>query len=290
MTFRHLKIFVTVADCKTMTEASKQLFIAQPTVSQAIAELEKYYNIKLFERFSKKLYLTSEGSKLLSYARHIIALFNEMELSLKAPGESELLRVGASVTIGAELLPKIVNRFTEMCMDIKVNATIKNTTEIENLIIKNDIDFALVEGIVHNSNIVNRPFMDDELTFVCGRNHPLYYSESVTLEELAKYDFVIREEGSGTRELFESVMTSNNMNWKLCWECNGSDSIISASINGIGIGVISKRLVKNELEEGNLKSINVIGADLKRKFGIIYHKNKFLTENMKLFFDLCLNI
>lgn len=290
MTFRHLKIFVTVADCRTMTEASKQLFIAQPTVSQAIAELEKYYNIKLFERLSKKLYLTSDGSKLLSYARHIIALFDEMELSLKAPGEFELIRVGASVTIGAELLPKIVNRFAHKKTEIKVSATIKNTTEIENLIIRNDIDFALVEGIVHNPNIVNRAFMDDELTFVCGKNHPLYSSENVSLEELSKYDFVIREQGSGTRELFESVMTANNMNWQLCWECNGSDSIISASVNGIGIGVISKRLVKNEIENGNLKSINVIDADLKRKFGIIYHKNKFLTKSMKLFFDLCFDI
>lgn len=289
MTLRNLKIFITVADCKNMTAASKLLFIAQPTVSQAISELENHYGIKLFERLSKKLYLTEDGSRLLNYARHIIALYDEMELAMKDPGKSALLKIGASVTIGAELLPIIVNRFSDLESTIKINAIINNTTEIENLIIKNDIDFALVEGSVHNQNITAIPFMDDELMFVCGKNHPLYNSSISSLEELGKYDFVVRERGSGTRELFESVMTANNADWILHWECNGSDSIISAAVNGIGVAIISKRLVKRELQSGNLKEIQVPAVDLRRKFNIIHHKNKYITENMKLFFDLCKN-
>ncbi len=289
MTLRNLKIFITVADCKNMTAASKLLFIAQPTVSQAISELENHYGIKLFERLSKRLYLTEDGSRLLNYARHIIALYDEMELAMEDPGKSALLKIGASVTIGAELLPIIVNRFSDLESTIKINAIINNTTEIENLIIKNDIDFALVEGSVHNQNITAIPFMDDELMFVCGKNHPLYNSSISSLEELGKYDFVVRERGSGTRELFESVMTANNADWILHWECNGSDSIISAAVNGIGIAIISKRLVKRELQSGNLKEIQVPAVDLRRKFNIIHHKNKYITENMKLFFDLCKN-
>ena len=287
MTFRHLKIFITVADCKSMTAAAKELFIAQPTVSQAIAELESYYGIKLFERLSRKLYITESGKQLLSYARHITALFGEMELAMKDPKKSGILKVGASATVGADLLPKLVNKFSASHPNVRLNAVIKNTTEIENLIIKNDIDFALVEGIVHTSNIVSNAFMDDELVLICGKSHPLYKSSCIPLSELVKFDFVSREQGSGTRELFESLMVANNVNWNLKWECSGSDGIKGAAVNGIGIAVISKRLVETEVKTGELSILKVDGIDLKRKFSIVYHKNKYITETMKSFFDLC---
>jgi len=287
MTFRHLKIFITVADYKSMTAASEAMYIAQPTVSQAIAELENHYGIKLFERLSKKLFITEDGKKLLSYARHIIALFEEMELSMKYPEKRGVLKIGASLTVGTDLLPQLVNKFAVTHPDIRVHATIKNTSEIENLIMKNNIDFALVEGIVHNANIVSNSFMDDELVPVCGKSHPLYLTRSISLSELVKFDFVLREQGSGTRELFESLMVANNVSWKLRWECSGSDGIKSAAINGIGIAVISKRLVDTEIKTGELSTIKVDGLDLKRKFSIIYHKNKYITEAMKAFFGLC---
>jgi DNA-binding transcriptional LysR family regulator len=289
MTIRYLKIFVTVADCKSMTAASEALFISQPTVSQAISELENYYGIKLFDRLSKKLYITENGKHLLSYARHIIALYEEMELSLKDPEKSGAMKIGASVTIGADLLPQLVNEFEVTRPDVSVSAVIKNTTEIENLIIKNDIDFALVEGIVHNSSIVSKPYIDDELVLVCGKSHPLYDSGSISISGLVKYDFVVREQGSGTRELFESAMVANSVNWKQKWECAGSDVLKSAAVHGIGIAVISKRLVDAEVKAGEISIIRVQGIDLKRKFSIVYHKNKYITETMKAFFDIVHN-
>lgn len=286
MTFRHLKIFIAVADCESMTKASKELYIAQPTVSQAVLDLEKYYGIKLFERLSKKLYITEDGARLLSYARHITSLFDEMELNMREPNKNKILRVGASVTVGSEILPALAKNFEET-RGIVVNAVVKNTSEIESLIIKNTIDFALVEGVVHNGNIVSEAFKEDELVLVCGRSHPLYNCGVIEISNLEGYDFVVREQGSGTRELFESVMTSKNLSWNLHWECSGSQGIISAAINGIGIGVISKLLVKEELKTGKLYSIKIKDGDFKRKFSIIYHKNKYITAAMDDFFNLC---
>jgi len=286
LTLRYLKIFVTVADCKSMTAASEALFITQPTVSQAILELENYYGIKLFDRLSKKIYITEKGKQLLNYARHIIALYEEMELSMKEPEKSGFLKIGASVTVGADLLPQLVNKFEKTHPAVRTNAVIKNTTEIENLIINNDIDFALVEGIVHNSNIVSKAFMDDELVLVCGKSHELYNTKCIQQRAIAKYNFVVREQGSGTRELFESAMVANNVNWQLRWECNGSDGLKSAAKNGIGIAVISKRLVEAEVKAGELSIIKIKEIDLKRKFSMVYHKNKYITETMKAFFEL----
>jgi len=286
MTIRNLEIFVKVADLGSMTAASEALYIAQPTVSQAIAELEDHYCTKLFDRLAKKLYITESGKKLLSYARHIIALHGEMDLAMKDPDKSGILKVGASLTIGAELLPRLAGTFQEKHRELKVHAVIRNTADIESLILRNNIDFALVEGIVHSQSILTEPFMDDELALVCGRSHQLYRSGIVTLEELLRQDFVVREQGSGTRELFESAMVSNNAAWNISWECSGSDGIKSAAVGGLGIGVISKRLVEKEIKDGSLRAVRVPGLDLKRKFSIAYHKNKYITEAMKVFFSL----
>ena len=286
MTIRNLEIFVKVADMGNMTAAAQSLYIAQPTVSQAISELESLYGIKLFDRLSKKLYITESGKQLLNYARHIIALCGEMEMAMKDPEKSGIMKVGASLTIGAELLPRLVNRFHEIHSEVRIQAVVKNTLEIESLIMKNEIDFALVEGIVHNQSIVSEQFMDDELALVCGRTHPLYRSERISMGELLKYDFVLREQGSGTRELFESVMISKGEDWNICWECSDSEGIKNAAVGGIGIGVISGLLVKKELATEELNALVIPGLDLKRKFSIIYHKNKYITVTMKEFFSM----
>ncbi len=290
MTLRHLKIFIKVADLGSMTAASEALFIAQPTVSQAISELEDHYGVKLFDRLSRRLYITEVGRRLLSYARHIIALFDEMEQAMRNPDNSGVLKIGASVTVGTYLLPKLVNSFSGLYPALQIRAFTKNTKDIESLIISNTIDFGVVEGIVHTPDIVSTPFMDDELVLVCGRGHPLYNSRAVTPDELSELQFIVREQGSGTRELFESIMAANDIKWQLAWESNVSDGLKSAAISGLGVAVISKLLIEAEVNTGDLSIIKVIGIDFKRKFSIIHHKNKYLTQAMKAFFDLCYSL
>ena len=290
MTLRHLKIFITVADLGSMTAAAKALYIAQPTVSQSISELEDYYGIKLFDRLSKKLFITEKGSQLLSYARHITDLVNEMEYVMKNPDKSGTIKVGASLTIGTYLLPELVNEFIRQYPFWQVKAVTKNTQDIEQLIIRNEIDFAVVEGMVHTPDIIANPFMEDDLLLVCGRKHKLYGIRSISLGELSGLRFIVREKGSGTRELFENMMAMNEIKWQPDWECNCSDVLKSAAVSGIGVAVISKLLVKKELETGELSGIKIDNIDLKRKFSVIYHKNKFLTNGMKAFMDLCYKI
>lgn len=287
MTLRHLKLFISVVDLGSMTAASKAHFIAQPTISQAISELEDYYGVKLFDRLSKRLYITEQGKELLSYARHITNLFNEMEQIAKAQDKIGIIKIGASVTVGTYLLPKLVNEFTKSHPSIQINAVTKNTKDIESLIIKNEIDFAIVEGEIHNSHIISNAFMDDHLVLICGKTHPLYKVKTISSFDLKNHNLILRERGSGTRELFENTMTLNEVKWHSSWECNGSDGLISAAINGIGIAVISEKLVNDEVTTGKLSIIKIDDIDFKRKFNLINHKNKYLTNTMKAFIDLC---
>ena len=100
MTIRHLQIFVAVADCGKMRAAAERLHISQPSVSQAVRELESYYNIKLFERLSQRIYITETGKKLLPYARHIIDSFETMEGFINDTSSGNVIRVGGSVSVG----------------------------------------------------------------------------------------------------------------------------------------------------------------------------------------------
>ncbi|MBF4692677.1 LysR family transcriptional regulator [Fusibacter ferrireducens] len=274
MTFRHLKIMTIVADLGSMTEAAKKLYISQPSVSQAIREIETHYNIKLFERFSKKLYITDSGKQYLNYARHITQLFEEMERSLT---HENTLKIGASLTVGEAIMPELISRFKHVMPELKSHVVIKNTSELESLLLNNQIDMALVEGNMYDPHIKMESVCEDELLMVCGKSHPLYERQIHTAEALQTFSFIVREQGSGTRELLERTFLERGLKLNIAWECNGFESIKKAVAEGHGVAAISKRLVEDELKSGILK---VIGKDLiqfKRTFNMAYHKNKFIT-------------
>jgi DNA-binding transcriptional LysR family regulator len=288
LTLRHFKIFVTVCDTMNMTAAAEALFMSQSAVSQAIAELEKYYDVRLFERLSRKLYLTQAGGKLLSYARHMIRMNLDVEKEMKALHESGSIRIGASVTVGANVLPKLVSAFKRSNPETGIEVFEDNTEQIEKLILHDQIDIGLVEGETASPDIVNRPFMEDELVLICGAEHRFAAYSSIEPHELEKEEFIIREKGSGTRQTFEDVMTANRLSWKATWTCNNADTIKMAVAEGLGVSVISGRAVANEVASGVLCTTEIEGIRFERRFKIVYHKNKYLTEHMKKFMDLCI--
>ena len=149
MTLRHLRVFITVADLGNMTQAAKKLFVAQPSVSQTIKELENHYDTRLFERLSKKLYITEEGKQLLNYARHIVSLFDEMEQKMKQSTESSTLKIGASITVGTCVLSELYTRFLSNYPNVDIESVVDNTTVIEDMVLKSELDFGLVEGPIH---------------------------------------------------------------------------------------------------------------------------------------------
>ena len=287
MTLRHFQIFVTVCDEMNMTAASRTLFMSQSAVSQAISEMEAYYDVRLFERLSRKLYLTHAGGKLLSYARHIIRMNRDAESEMRSLNENGIVRIGASVTIGTCVLPKLVAAFKKETPGLNVEVTEDNTAQIEQLIMSDKLDLGLVEGEVTISDIISKPFAEDMLVLICGEKHP--FSERVLIEaqELETENFILREVGSGTRKTFENVMSENALTWTTTWTCNNADTIKMAVAEGLGVSVISQRAVSREIEAGILHSVNINGLFFKRQFKLVYHKNKYHTEAMKNFINFC---
>lgn len=287
MTLRHFKIFAAVCDTMNMTAAAEKLYMSQSAVSQAIAELEKYYDARLFERLSRKLYLTQAGKRLLSYARPIIRMNAEAKTSMQTLLENSSIRLGASVTVSAYVLPKQVAAFGKISPQTDITVIEDNTQKIENLILQDQIDIGLVEGDISSPDIVIRPFLEDELVLICAANHRFAQYTEIEPKELEHEKFIIREKGSGTRKTFEDVMTANGLAWRESWTCNNADTIKIAVAEGLGVSVISRRAVANEIAAGVLCEKQVRGVYFNRQFKIVYHKNKYLTEPMEQFIQLC---
>lgn len=288
LTLRHFKIFVAVCDAMNMTAAAETLFMSQSAVSQAIAELENHYDVRLFERLSRKLYLTQAGQKLLSYARHIIRMNVEVENDMKTLHENGSIRIGASVTVGACVLPKLVSNFRKGNPQTDIEVFEDNTEKVEKLIVHDSIDIGLVEGETTSPDVLNRAFMDDELVLICAASHRFASCSAIEPKELEREEFIIREKGSGTRKTFEDTMTANHLTWKVIWTCNNADTIKMAVAEGLGVSIISRRAVVNEVASGLLCQKDIKDIQFKRQFKIIYHRNKYLTESMKQFIDSCI--
>lgn len=286
MTLRHLKIFVTVCETNSMTKAGEKLFIAQPSVSLAVAELEKYYGIQLFDRISKKLYLTESGKRFLQYATHIVRLFEEMEKEVKNFDASGMIRVGSSITIGNYLLPLSIKEFKQTHPKMNIKAIIANSDAIEKAVLENEIDLGLIEGIIHTPYILSEELADDELVMICPISHP-FANQEIVVSELKKEDFLMRESGSAGREIFESMMTLQGINIIPAWESTSTQAIIRAVQAELGISVLPYLLVEESLKNKRIARFWIKDITLSRKLSVIYHKNKLITKGAKDFIDLC---
>ena len=288
MTLRHMTIFRTVCDagCNS-TKAAGILHMTQPAVSLAIKELESYYGVCLFDRIGRRLHLTEAGQHFLTYAVHISDLFSDMETELRDWGNKGLLRVGASITIGSRYLPGYVKAFSEVCPDIDVRALVEQSERLEQKILANELDFALIEGIAHDQNIVSTAYASDHLSIICSSDSSLGNAGAISLDEFKKQRFLLREPGSGTREVFDREMAGFGIVITPVWEAMSTTALINAAAAGLGIAVLPHRLVQDAVESGAVKIINAEGPDFSRNYYIIYHKDKFLTDPAKKFMNVC---
>ncbi len=287
MTLRHLRIFVAVCETGSVTAAGEKLYIAQPSVSLAVSELEDFYGLKLFDRISKRMYITESGKRFLQYATHIVSLFDDLESEIKNYDTTGILRIGTSITIGNCLLIQYIKAFKETHPLIKVHAVINNSYSIEQEILNNHLDIGLIEGEVHSTYIRSESFMDDELVLICSKKHPFVKLGEVDMDMLKSEDFILREKGSAGREIFDAVMAASGIEVVPLWESISTQAILRAVSAGLGMSILPFLLVKDYIERNEIETIKIKDISLKRKFNIIYHKNKFITQSAQDFMNLC---
>lgn len=289
MTLRHLRIFVEVVNCGKMSEAASRMYISQSSISQAISDLENYYQTRLFDRLSKRLYLTEAGKEFYSLASKVILAYDEMDKYMEHMTDQQILRVGATFTIGATILPRLFRALDTECPDVTTKVVVDRTPLLEKQLLQGELDLSLVEGSVKSPDLVVESILKDELFLVCSPYHPFASRMQVKLEDLDGQDFVMREPTSKTRKNFESYLSQGNVKVAEKWTCNNLETIKAAVIGGYGLSVLSARYIRQEQEKGILRAIPIEGIHMVRDFSLVFHKSKYQFPAFQTFVHLCRN-
>lgn len=288
MTIRHIRIFLSLCENEyNTTRAAEALHMTQPAVSLALRELEQYYGVTLFDRIGRRLQITEAGRRFMEYASHISSMFDDMEKGMRDWDYFGKLRVGASITIGSQFLPGYVKAFYQRYPGTDVKVMVAPTERLEQKILQNELDFALIEGIPHSPSLISEEYLDDHLTVVCSANSTFRHGQKLSIDEFRKQNFLLREPGSGTREVFDRVVGNAGFTVDPIWEATSTTALVNAVIAGLGIAVLPHRMVVGLIERGLVVAVGVDSLNFSRRFRIIYHKEKYLTSSAKAFLNLC---
>ena len=287
MTLRHLKIFVTVCECGSTTKVSEMLYIAQPTISHTITELERYYKVSLFERINQRLILTDIGRELLAKAKEILAGFEDFESLASFSGHSPKVRIGSSLTLGQTVIPYFCRKIEDEYPHIQLQITIAPYSRLEREIESGNLDFAIVEEAVSSPVLKTVPFKSDELAVVAHSDFDV--PNSLDIEELSKYPLLLREKGNASRDVVEKMMSRRGFHIQPKIDSVNNQAIITATYACLGISILPDSFVRGHIERGKLKKIQLEGLESEYTNYIVIHKNKKLNDIQQEAYDVLRN-
>ena len=283
MTLKHLRIFWTVCKYQSITVAAEHLNMMQPAVSVSIRELEAFYNVKLFERMNRRIYITDSGAALLKYANRILADFEESVDMLRNTKMPVSLRVGANTTVSASILPDVLKVFAKKNPGIHLTSMVDDTAAIEAQLLKNELDLAMIDNISASPHFVSRSIMQDEMIAVCSRKYMPVPDKPFTLKQLSREKLLLREKGSGTRECIDTVFASRGISISPTMESVSAHVLLATARNGLGITILSRQFLEKDLKNKTLYEIPLPEVTFLRSYYLIYHKNKHVSDAMEQF-------
>jgi DNA-binding transcriptional LysR family regulator len=286
MTIRNLEIFEEVCRCMNMSKAAQNLCVSQSSVSQAVASLEKEYNTILFERLNHTLYLTDSGKELLFLSHQVLKTIDQLENRMKDSAYKKKLKLGVSTTICDCLIYSLLEDYEKQYGDINISVEMGNTKSMEKKLLTAKMDMAIIQRTSLSHFLKYIPFLEDRMAVVCRTDHPLC-GKTVPLAQLKGENMVVREKGSGTQMLIDHIFTEHRIPMKKSWTCMGSDSVKKAVFHKVGIAVISRFLVAEELKQGMLGEIYISDQEFTRWFDLVYHKDKIQNGEFKSFLEFC---
>ena len=287
MKIRLMKIFIQVYQTQNITRAAEQLHMTQPAVTRAIQEIEHYYGVCLFERINRGLYATESARQLYAHAVHIVESVDIMEKGLRNWDEFGILRVGASITLGSFLMPKLVAEFSKVHPNLKLKVRISNGRNLHELLCDNQLDIALIEGGVVDPQLCFETFAGDRLVLIMPPDHPLKDADVIRLTDLRDCNFLLREPGSAGRTFLDHVFAVHGMTVEPTWESVSTQAIIKAVNAGVGISFLPDKLVRTAIDSGQVATHEIADEPFYRNNYIVWHQNKHLTPSAKAIIEMC---
>ena len=289
MSDRRLQVFHTVAAELSFTRAAEILNMTQPAVTHQIRQLEEELNTRLFDRANNRISLTAAGEAVLTYASRIIALYGELNESVKSltGDRSGLVTLGASTTIAEYMLPGMLGDFQQEFPDVQIRLRVANTDAVVSMVADNTIDLGVVEGQVDSQLLRIEECQQDELQVLMPSNHPLTQEASITPSQLVDHPFINREDGSGTRGVIERYFANHDTDvgqFNRLFELGSTEAIKGLVQAGMGVSIVSKATVAKELALG-LLATRPLSPPLMRPLYFVRQRQKFRTQVMDELFQ-----
>ncbi|MDD5450916.1 MAG: selenium metabolism-associated LysR family transcriptional regulator [Desulfovibrionales bacterium] len=285
-----LEVFCRVLELKSFSKAAESVYLTQPTVSGHIQALEQFLDTRLFDRLGKEVVPTRAGELLYKYARQMLSLRSEarreLELFLgRVKGE---MTIGASTIPGAYILPELIGSFKKEHSDIYITLTIADTTGVIESLLAGKIEIGVVGAKIEDKRLQYREWVRDEMVIVVPSGYKWAGRRYVEADELKKEAFMLREPGSGTRMTSLKALEKLGMDAKelnIIAEMGSTEAVRQAVKAGIGISILSRRAVKDDIAAGSLHGLRVKGLDLWREFYVVVLKGRTLSPITDSFLD-----
>ncbi|PWI33482.1 LysR family transcriptional regulator [Vibrio albus] len=283
ISLKQLKVFVSIAQEKTITGAADKLFLSKAAVSMALSELEKQLGHKLFDRSNNRLMINEQGKRLLPVADEMLSRSHTIEKMFDQEGPvSGRLRIGSSDTVGIQVTPFLLQDFREHSGHTEQSMFISNTAEICRKLSEFELDIGLVEGQIRQNDLMMLPWLQDEMVIACPPEHPLTQLEHLTFADLEHSEWILREQGSGTRDFFLNHVASHLRDWHQVLELNKTEAILNCVAAGIGVTCISDYAIAHAVKDGRVAALS-LPVEIKRQYWLIYHKEKYRSPLMETF-------
>jgi DNA-binding transcriptional LysR family regulator len=284
---RQLEVFLAVARSESVSRAARELGMSQSAVSGALADLERQFDIQLFDRIGKRLRLSPLGHSLRarSDALHEQAL--ELEQAFARQSDIGGLRVGATLTIGNYVAVSLMARFMREHPGARITLEVANMVEIARKVAHFEIDVGLVEGELRDPDLDVIHWCDDELVVFCAPSHPFASRRELGDDELRDAWWIVREPGSGTRQAFDHAMHGILSDLQIAFELQHIEAIKIAVETGMGVGCVSRLALAEAFEHGTLVPCRVPGRDFRRQFCFVLHKQKHRSAAIQAWLELC---
>ena len=288
MNINHLAIFHAVAEEHSMSRGAERLCISQPAVSKQVKELEAALGVTLFDRLPRGLRLTQAGEVLAGHARWLFAVEADAERAiaeLKGLVQGRLT-VGASLTIGDYLLPQILGEYRRKHPGIALHLEIANTQVIQRKIRENALDVGLTEGVAEDAELDAEVFGEDELVAVVPPGHSLLGKDEVSAARFCAEPFLMREPGSGTREVVERALALRGIQVMPAMSLGSTEAIKRGVASGLGVAIVSKLALETELEAGRLCPVTLSDLSITRPLHLVCLRGKSKGAAVQAFLNL----
>ncbi|MDD5723143.1 MAG: selenium metabolism-associated LysR family transcriptional regulator [Syntrophales bacterium] len=291
ITLQQMKALVRLVEERSFSQAAKKMYLTQPSLTKHIKNLEESVNATVVNRKNTGISLTPEGKILYDYAQRVFKLMGEAreKIARVKEDESGSIFISASTIPSTYILPHVIQAFNKRYPDIRCYVQTNDSDATLNMILDNQAEIGFIGRPVLNRKLHADAVWSDRLVLVVPEGHKWGRKASVTIDELSREPFIIREKGSATRSILEDYLQTNTdkalSQFNIICELGSSEAVKEAIIAGLGVSILSDRAVGRELAGGLLVQRPVENCIIERNFYLIYKKHLSLMRHHTLFMD-----